>query len=338
MDALAVPRHLAEIGRYADAERELRTALAAAPEDVDVMTMLVFVLRQQQRYVDAMAMSDASLAAAPESPEVLRQRAHTQLKLLDTKDALATVHTLLHVDTADERNYRLLSDALGDTGDFAGARDAALRALAMRPDQPDSLMYLAYAQWGLDDKAQAKDTARRALRLEPDHRWAREFLAHAEVRQRRVRRSLRELSALAREDPAAGGGALLWPIESVIIRTRRYLVPAVVLVAVGALTAPLILPRVLAAVAALGVGTVHGAAAGPGRRPAVAGNACEAALRAPGPAARGGPGRRRGAAARLVHLECPARRRAGGGRARGRAPGRELRLHAVERRARRGVS
>jgi tetratricopeptide (TPR) repeat protein len=253
MDVLAVARHLAEIGRYADAERELRAALATAPDDVDVMTMLVFVLRQQQHYVDAMAMSDATFAAAPESPEVLRQRAHTQLKLLDTKDALETVHVLLRVDTADERNYRLLSDALGDDGDFAGARDAALRALAMRPDQADSLMYLAYAQWGLDDKAQAKDTAHRALRLEPNHRWAREFLAHTEVKQRRVRRSLRELSALAREDPEVGGAALLWPIESVLIRTRRYLVPAVVLVTIGALTTPLIIPRLLAAVAALGV-------------------------------------------------------------------------------------
>src|ERR1041384_508096 len=104
MDALTVSRHLAEIGRYADAERELRSALASAPADVEVMTMLVFVLRQQQRYVDAMAMSDASYAAAPESPEVLRQRAHTQTSMVDTKDALATARDLLRAaSTASAR-------------------------------------------------------------------------------------------------------------------------------------------------------------------------------------------------------------------------------------------
>jgi tetratricopeptide (TPR) repeat protein len=201
------------------------------------MTMLVFVLRQQQRYVDAMAMSDASFAAAPESPEVLRQRAHTQLKLLDTKDALATVHTLLHVDIADERNYRLLSDALGDDGDFAVARDAALRALALRPDQPDSLMYLAYAQWGLDDKAQAKDTAHRALRLEPNHRWAREFLAHAG--------SGSGASAVhcanCRPGPRGSGDRrrrAAWPSSRCSSNPALYLVPAVVLVMIGALTSP----------------------------------------------------------------------------------------------------
>jgi hypothetical protein len=253
MDALTVARHLAEVGRYADAERELRSALAAAPADVEVMTMLVFVLRQQRRYVDAMAMSDASYAAAPETPEVLRQRAHTQLKLLDTKDALATVRDLLRLDAIDDRNYRLLSDALGDDGDFAGARAAALQALAIRPDEPDSLMYLAYAQWGLDEKAESKITARRVLRLDPQHRWAREFLAHTNVKERRVRHSLRELSALAGEDPMAGGGALLWPVEAVLIRTRRYLVPAISLVAIGASTVPAVFPRALAAVAAFGV-------------------------------------------------------------------------------------
>jgi uncharacterized protein HemY len=54
--------HLAEVGRYGEAERIVRTALGQAPDNARLLTMLGYLLRRQQRYLDALAACDAAVA------------------------------------------------------------------------------------------------------------------------------------------------------------------------------------------------------------------------------------------------------------------------------------
>jgi tetratricopeptide (TPR) repeat protein len=58
--------HLAEVGRYGAAERIVRTALGQAPDNAQLLTMLGYLLRMQDRHLDALAACDAAVASAPE--------------------------------------------------------------------------------------------------------------------------------------------------------------------------------------------------------------------------------------------------------------------------------
>jgi tetratricopeptide (TPR) repeat protein len=67
--------HLADVGRYAAAEKLVRTALGQAPEDAELLTTLGYLLRMQERYLDALAACDAAVAVAPDWGAAHAQRA-----------------------------------------------------------------------------------------------------------------------------------------------------------------------------------------------------------------------------------------------------------------------
>jgi tetratricopeptide (TPR) repeat protein len=199
--------------RYADAERELRAALADAPHDPRLHALLGLTLARQDRFADASAEADQAVGLGPDSSFAhyvrglvlfMRHRpdeaapAAAQAVALDPYDADA--HWLSAAVAFNRRRYPSALESaelgLGVDPDHAGCTNVRAMALvklgrtdeagqaidaALRKD-PENADTHANQGWTLlhqGDHRRAQEHFREALRLEPDHDWARAGIVEA---------------------------------------------------------------------------------------------------------------------------------------------------------------
>ncbi|MEV7627526.1 tetratricopeptide repeat protein [Actinoplanes sp. NPDC089786] len=246
-------RNLAELGRYADAERLLRDGLAEAPGDADLLVLLGYVLRMRLDYPGAVAVCDAALAADPLLAGPHAERAESLLAMLRDDEAIVSASEAVRLDPHDPYCHRVLARALAGARRHDHARAAARRALTLGPDSVESLLTLAGVERDAGERKAATEMARRALAYDPAHPYGRWLMAMLDAERLKVGRSMRGLRGVARDDPAHPDVlSMTWPMRSLLSALRRWLGPAVVLVVVPAL-AGWWWGRVLAAGFALGV-------------------------------------------------------------------------------------
>ncbi|MFI7540369.1 hypothetical protein [Actinoplanes sp. NPDC049599] len=237
-DAYRSAGHLAEIGRPAEAEARLRSALAAAPDDADLLTLLGFVLRQQRDYPAALAACEAARAADPSLADAHAERAESLIALIRAAEAVAAAGEAVRLAPQRPGGHLVLARALTTGRRFAEARAAARHGLALDPHSAEGLLTLAEVERAAGDREAAEQAARAALALEPGNAYGRWLLAMLDAERLRVGRSLRALRDVARENPARPDViSLTWPIRSLLSALRRWFAAAIVLVAAGTLAA-----------------------------------------------------------------------------------------------------
>lgn len=202
---------LFELGRYADAEKEIRRNLAVTPDDGHGHAMLAWCLLQLDRPAEALESAQRSVGLAPDMAVGHSVLARAYLGLDRAKDALAPAREALRLEPSHAAHHGLLAAIHLQTREFAEAVAFAesgldldaedvtcqnIRAIALakldRPEEaaetidtslaldPEDPMGHASKGWVLvqrGDYKEAQASFREALRLDPQNEWAREGLA-----------------------------------------------------------------------------------------------------------------------------------------------------------------
>jgi tetratricopeptide (TPR) repeat protein len=237
-DAYRQARHLVEVGRPAEAEACLRSALAAEPGDGDLLTLLGYVLRQQRDYVAALAACDAAVAAAPGLADAHAERAESLAALIRDGEAVVAAGEAVRLAPHRPTGHLALARALAVGRRFADARTAARHGLALDPRSVEGLLTLADVERGAGSRDAAEEAARAALALDPANAYGRWLLAMLDAERLHVGRSLRALRDVAREHPARPDViSMTWPVRGLLSAMRRWFGAAILLVAACTLVA-----------------------------------------------------------------------------------------------------
>ena len=244
---------LAEVGRYADAETIVRTTLGQAPDNAELLTMLGYLLRLQQRYLDALAACDAAVAVAPDRGDAHAQRAWILIGIHRTAEAVRAATEAVRLDPHQADRHLALAQALSDDDRLDDARETAREALRLVPRSASALLTLADIERLAGNRDTAGAVTRQALAIDPTSTRGRRMLAMLDADRAIVRRSMRMLAEIAHDRPVDPDlMALLWPIRRAVVAPRWWLPAAAALVAAaGLVTAVLGLPAAVARVAAV---------------------------------------------------------------------------------------
>jgi Flp pilus assembly protein TadD len=239
VDAACRRAHLlADVGRYAEAERIVRTALGQAPDSAELLTLLGYLLRRQDRHLDALAACDAAVAAAPDHGDAHAQRAWTLIGIHRTAEAITAATEAVRLGPHAADRHLALAEALSQADRFDDAREAARAALRLAPGSASALLRLAEIERHAGNLAAAGVAVRQALAIDPTSTRGRHVLAMLDADRGVVRRSMRTLAGIAQDEPADPDlVSLVWPIRRVVVAPRWWLPgAAAVVAAVGLIT------------------------------------------------------------------------------------------------------
>ncbi|BCJ46603.1 hypothetical protein GCM10010168_38740 [Actinoplanes ianthinogenes] len=232
-------RIFAGLGRFDQAETEVRRALLDRPGDPELLTLLASVLRLAGRHDDALAAADAAIAAGPAGAGAHAERAENLIVLTRTEEAVAAASEAARLRPGEPEMHRVLARAHAAARDFARARLAARTAVAFDPRSVPSLLTLAEVERVAGRRRAATRATRAALAEDPESPAGRWLIALLDAERLHVGAAMRGLRELAADHPARlGGEALAWPIVGVLAGLRRGVAAGI----------PLVLAMLLAAV------------------------------------------------------------------------------------------
>jgi tetratricopeptide (TPR) repeat protein len=230
-DAYHRAHRLAEVGRLADAERTARDALAATPADGHLLTLLASVLRLQRKYAAALSTAEAAVSASPSLADAHAERAECLLLLIRSRDAVAAAEEAVRLAPDRPDGHLVLARALAATRAYPRARAAAAHGLALAPGSVPALLTVADVERDAGNREAAARAARAALAVAPDHAYGRWLIAMLDAERLRVRRSMRGLRDVARQNPARPDlMSLTWPVRGVLSGLRRGLTAGAIVV------------------------------------------------------------------------------------------------------------
>jgi tetratricopeptide (TPR) repeat protein len=224
-------QRLAELGRFDDAERMARSGLAAAPADPALLTLLASILRLQRDYAGALAVADAAVAAAPALADAHAERAENLISLIRSRDAVEAGREAVRLDPFDPAGHLVLARAFAAADDFDRARAAAHHGLSLRPGSVEGLLTVADVERDAGNRDAATAAARAALAVAPGNTYGRWLIAMLDAERLKVRRSMRGLRDVARDNPARPDViSMTWPIRGVLRGLRRGLAAGAALI------------------------------------------------------------------------------------------------------------
>ncbi|MEU4240153.1 hypothetical protein [Actinoplanes sp. NPDC026619] len=251
-------QHLAHVGRYEEAERAARHGLAEAPQDGQLLTLLASVLRLRREYASALATVGAAIEAEPHLADAHAERAECLILLIRSKEAVEAASEAVRLAPLDPSGHLVLARALASTRSYDRARAVATHGLAMAPRSVEALLTVADVERDAGQREAAMMAAHAALAIDPENAYGRWLVAMLDAERLQVRRSMRGLRDVARDNPARPDLiSMTWPIRGVLSGLRRGLAVGALLVClfvvaghwwVHAATFARILSAVLAAV------------------------------------------------------------------------------------------
>ncbi|MBN1361370.1 MAG: tetratricopeptide repeat protein [Sedimentisphaerales bacterium] len=171
--------------RLDDAVATLREGLRVQPEDLGLRRALMMTLLQRGQAEDRQQALDmlASLEAKmPEDPELMRLRAMQLLREPTPASLAAATQKLEEVvklePTAVDAHLTLIEIALQE-GDYAKAREMALRALGANPENAALLAARSRVELALENTQMATQLANLALQADPNNAQARDVIVTA---------------------------------------------------------------------------------------------------------------------------------------------------------------
>lgn len=204
---------LIQQGRHADAERELRQALAMDPGSANAHAMLAHVLLELNRYNDAEREADEAIGLAPDEAYGHYARAAVLHERRRYGEAAAAIEQAIGLDPYDADQFAMLAQIRVSQREWKAALEAADRGLAVDPANvacanlravalvhlgrredaartidgalsrdPDDPITHANQGWALlhaGEPKRAMEHFREALRLDPTNEWARAGIVEA---------------------------------------------------------------------------------------------------------------------------------------------------------------
>src|SRR4051794_8754934 len=221
-DAYWRARRLAQVGRYEEAERAARDGLAAAPQDGRLLTLLASVLRLRRDYAAALALSADAVAAAPHLAGAHAERAESLIVLLRSGDAVSAAGEAVRLAPLDASAHLVLARAHAAAHQHDRSRAAAAHGLALDPHSVEGLLTVADVERQAGNRDAALAATHAALAIDPENTYGRWLIAVLDAERLWVRRSMRGLRDVARDNPASPDlVAMTWPIRGVLSGLRR---------------------------------------------------------------------------------------------------------------------
>lgn len=227
------------MGRYAEAERVVRDGLVDDPASGRLLTVLAWVLRLRRDYPGALAAADAAIAADPGHADAHTERAEILIALLRATDAVPSAQEAARLEPLRPAGHLILARALSAARRRDEARAAAARGLRLDPSSVDGLLTVAEVERDAGHRDEAVAATRAVLAIDPANPYALWLIAMLDAERLKVRRSMRVLRDVARDNPARTDVlAMTWPIRGVLGGLRRGL-PLGALITVGLAVAAL---------------------------------------------------------------------------------------------------
>jgi tetratricopeptide (TPR) repeat protein len=221
-DAFHRAHQLAEVGRYAEAERAVRDGLAAEPASGRLLTVLAWVLRLRRDYPGALTAADAAIAADPALADAHTERAEILIALLRADDAIGNAREAVRLEPLRPAGHLVLARALSSARRREEARAAAAHGLALDPASVEALLTVAEVEREAGHREEAAAAARAVLAIQPGNPYGRWLIAMLDAEHLKVRRSMRTLREVARDNPARPDVlGMTWPIRGVLSALRR---------------------------------------------------------------------------------------------------------------------
>jgi len=194
---LARAELLAELGQYDEAVAELGHAVALDPENAAALSLLASTHLAANRPAEALDAFDRALAVEPGSLALLVRRALSLIDLRRFGEAARLADALL--SAAPDSAYAQRSGAaiLGEARNGQAALNAAWRAVALAPQEPEGHLVLGVVAARLQQYDLAERAYREALRLDEDIADAAETVGVATLERRRYAWALHQLAEVA---------------------------------------------------------------------------------------------------------------------------------------------
>lgn len=155
--------------RYADAEREIKSALSFEPNDPDALTLLAECYIDQNKLDQAEQVVLDALKAKPDNDFALIQRARIFYHKDKNKEAEAAVREAIALNPYNADYFGLLSMILIDGKKFPEALEMAEYGLAINSENLFCLNQRSTALVKLGRKEEAFETIDKALERDPDN-------------------------------------------------------------------------------------------------------------------------------------------------------------------------
>jgi Flp pilus assembly protein TadD len=189
------------LGRLDDAERTLREALSASPDDSDLLGELGWVLFLANRPAEGLAAAEAAIALSPGEAHFHQYRASLLSELKRHGEAVQAALTAASLRPQDPKIARTCARVLSAAGQKREAYDAARQAVALDPESSAAHLLVADIADDLRDRVTARRAYEEALRLDPQNALARHDLAVLDINTGNPTRGLRGLVEAGSLDP-----------------------------------------------------------------------------------------------------------------------------------------
>lgn len=170
---LPIPAALLKAGadaknqNFHEAELDLRTAIAADPQNAALHYALGNMLMRQELWDDAFDEITLAAQRMPDLPENHSSFAYIFYRLDDGPNAIAEARTALSMDPQNAEAYQFLGLALYSNGQYDAATHAFDESLARDPANPDTYYDLGIALHAAGNQTAAITAYRQAVRLKP---------------------------------------------------------------------------------------------------------------------------------------------------------------------------
>jgi len=185
-------------GDFDAALEMLREGLSLYPHAVDLYAGLGYARLAREEYAWARRAFKQALTLDPRHEDALVGMGEVLLRLGNQPAALAYFRDVQEMGFDQDVELMLtMGRALYREGLFPQAREVFSKAVAVRPDNADSVAALAYTFHRMGDELEASRHLRRALRIDPDLHEARVYLGHLLYDRGNWEAALREFERVA---------------------------------------------------------------------------------------------------------------------------------------------
>lgn len=199
--ALRRAESLRVLGRLDDAERTLREALAAAPQDAALLSELAWVLNLADRHAEGLPAAEAAIAVEPQVARNHQIRALLLSGLNRHEEAVQAAAVASSLRPEEPTIARTCARVLSAAGREHEAYEAARHAVTLDPQSSAAHLLVADLADDIRDRRTARTAYEEALRLDPQNALARHDLAVLDINTGHPARGLRGLVEAGSLDP-----------------------------------------------------------------------------------------------------------------------------------------